>query len=91
MLRLTLSVNDLPKSDTIGWCDPYVEVLVNDEHKHTTQVLRSTRDAVWNDFALEDLTTDDILKCIVRDHDRLDADDLQSVKNMCSYIFPSWT
>ena len=75
MIRLTLGVHDLPKLDRIGWCDPYVEVLLDDEHIHSTQVLRKTTDAIWNDFPLENVNSESILKFIVRDHDRFDSDD----------------
>ena len=45
--RFNVMVQNLPKMDRIGHCDPYIEIDKDGERIHTTQVLKKTSDAVW--------------------------------------------
>lgn len=82
-----ISAKDLPKMDVgfsalRGGADPYVTVVVNDQHVQCTEVKKGTRKPEWNEmmlFALEadyDLNVQPLkihFKCF--DYDRMSKDD----------------
>ena len=61
--------------DRIGHCDPYIEIDKDGERIHTTQVLKKTSDAVWEDFPIHDLEMESVLTFTVKDYDFVGDDD----------------
>lgn len=76
MTIITLSAHNLPKMDKVGWCNPFVNVYVNDELVSTTKKFKSTAQCTWDPINLEDVENDAIIKFEVIDNDATSGDDL---------------
>ena len=82
MVRLTLSADNLPKMDRIGWCDPFVKFYINDVLKHITDTFSDTTSCTWETFNLKKISCSDILKFEVFDYDDDSENDLIGISEI---------